>query len=498
MSTDHQKYSTENQAAVIAAYAERRGFEIVRTYADEGRSGLNLDGRKELQRLLDDVQGGRADFSAILVYDVSRWGRFQDVDEAAAYEYACRRAGIAVHYCAEEFENDGSMPANVIKVMKRAMAGEYSRELSTKVFLGQCRLVELGFRQGGSAGYGLRRLLVKDNREPKGQLRRGEQKSIHTDRVVLVPGPAAEVATVRRIYEMFVAEGRTEAEIAATLNREGVRGECGRAWTRGTVHEILTNEKYAGHNVFNRVSFKLKKRRVVNPPERWVRADNAFEAVVPPEAFLAARLRIEERNRRFSDAEMLDLLRDLLAKTGWLSGIVIDEAEGMPSASAYQHRFGSLIRAYRLVGYTPPRDYSYVEINRKLRALHPGAVADTIARIEAIGGVVARDPVTDLLTINDEFTASVVIARCLHTPGGSLRWRIRLDTGLRPDITVALRMDWANQGVRDYYLLPRIALGDPSLRLAEENGALLDAYRFDTLDFLASIAARADIRSAAA
>ncbi len=205
MSTEHQKYSTENQAAVIAAYAERRGFEIVRTYADAGKSGLNLDGRKELQRLLDDVPSGRADFNAILVYDVSRWGRFQDVDEPAAYEYACRKADIAVCYCAEEFENDGSMPANVIKVMKRAMAGEYSRELSTKVFLGQCRLVELGFRQGGPLGYGLRRLLINEHREPKGQLRRGEQKSIQTDRVILVPGPEDEVATVRRIYDMFIS-----------------------------------------------------------------------------------------------------------------------------------------------------------------------------------------------------------------------------------------------------------------------------------------------------
>jgi hypothetical protein len=40
------------------------------------------------------------------------------------------------------------------------MAGEYSRELSTKVFAGQCRLIELGFRQGGPPGYGIRRQLI--------------------------------------------------------------------------------------------------------------------------------------------------------------------------------------------------------------------------------------------------------------------------------------------------------------------------------------------------
>lgn len=73
-----------------------------------GKSGLRLDGRDALKRLIDDVQTGKADFSTILVYDVSRWGRFQDADESAYYEYICRRAGIAVQYCAEQFENDGS------------------------------------------------------------------------------------------------------------------------------------------------------------------------------------------------------------------------------------------------------------------------------------------------------------------------------------------------------------------------------------------------------
>jgi DNA invertase Pin-like site-specific DNA recombinase len=93
----------------------------------------------------------------VLVYDVSRWGRFQDVDESAYYEYICKRANVSIHYCAEQFENDGSLSSSLLKTIKRTMAGEYSRELSVKVFAGQCRLIERGFRQGGPAGYGLRR-----------------------------------------------------------------------------------------------------------------------------------------------------------------------------------------------------------------------------------------------------------------------------------------------------------------------------------------------------
>ena len=196
---------------------------------------------------------------AILVYDISRWGRFQDADESAYYEYICKRAGISVQYCAEQFDNDGSPVSTIVKGVKRAMAGEYSRELSVKVFAGQCRLIELGFRQGGPPGYGLRRSLIDQSGDSKGVLSRGEQKSLQTDRVVLVPGPEHEVETVRWIYRSFVHDGKLESEIASILNERGVVTDLGRQWTRGPVHQVLINEKYIGNNVWNRGSFKLKK-----------------------------------------------------------------------------------------------------------------------------------------------------------------------------------------------------------------------------------------------
>ena len=129
---------------VLREFAMRRGLEIVKEYSDEGKSGLNIQGRDSLARMIQDVTTGQAQYSHILVYDVSRWGRFQDADESAYYEYICRRAGVSIHYCAEQFENDGSPMSSVMKTMKRTMAGEYSRELSTKVFQGACRLIQLG------------------------------------------------------------------------------------------------------------------------------------------------------------------------------------------------------------------------------------------------------------------------------------------------------------------------------------------------------------------
>ena len=111
MSTEHQKYSTENQGEAIRAYATTHGMKIVRTYADAGKSGLSIKGRDALQRLIEDVETGAADFEVILVYDISRWGRFQDADESAYYEYICRRADIQVQYCPKSFLCSSRMTA---------------------------------------------------------------------------------------------------------------------------------------------------------------------------------------------------------------------------------------------------------------------------------------------------------------------------------------------------------------------------------------------------
>jgi len=464
MSTEHQRYSTGNQSAAMQLYAKQRGIEVVRTYADEGKSGLRIDGRDALKKLIGDVQGGTADFTTILVYDVSRWGRFQDADESAYYEYICKRAGISVQYCAEQFENDGSPVSTIVKGVKRAMAGEYSRELSVKVFAGQCRLTELGFRQGGPAGFGLRRCLIDQAGATKGELSRGEHKSIQTDRVVLVPGPPEEVDTVRWIYRSFV-DGKLEREIASNLNERGLMTDLGRAWTRGTVHEVLINEKYIGNNVWNRGSFKLKKKRVRNSPDIWIRAEGAFERIVDRSLYETAQTIIRERSYKLSDHEMLEALQRLLKERGHLSGLIIDETECLPSSSAYQIRFGSLVRAYKLIGFAPDHDYRYVEINRALRRMHPQVVGGAIAGIESAGGKVEQDPATDLLTINGEFTASIVVVRCRATAAGSLRWLIRFDVGLWPDLTVAVRMDQPNRDPLDYYLLPRIDMNASQLRL---------------------------------
>jgi DNA invertase Pin-like site-specific DNA recombinase len=490
MSTEHQQYSTSNQMDVILENAKKRGLGIVKEYSDEGKSGLNIQGRDSLSQMIRDVQEGRAQYSSILVCDVSRWGRFQDADESAYYEYICRRAGVSVHYCAEQFENDGSPMSTVMKSMKRTMAGEYSRELSSKVFQGACRLIQLGYKQGGTAGFGLRRMLIDQSGARKALLKMGEQKSIQTDRVVLVRGPEEEIKIVRWIFQAFIGEGKSESEIGAILNAQGVVTDFGRAWTRATVHQVLTNEKYIGNNVYHRTSCKLKSKHVINPPEKWIRADGVFDCVVEPELFWRAREIILARSQKLTDEEMLEKLRALLKQHGRISGILIDEAEGLPSSTAFRHRFGTLVSAYQLIGYDPRIDFSFIEENRRLRKRHPEIVASVIQQITALGAQAVWNTEIELLEVNGEMRVSIVLCRHTETGAGSSRWLIRLDAGLKPDITIAVRMDATNEGIRDYYVLPSLDMTWENLRIAEANGIYLDTFRFDTLDYFFGMAER--------
>ncbi len=457
MSTDFQRYSTRNQADAIAVYAACHGFEIVRTYSDEGRSGLTIKARSSLQQLIDDVNSREAEFKAILVYDVSRWGRFQDTDESAHYEFLCRKAGIAVHYCAEKFDNDGSLTAMILKHLKRMMAAEYSRELSTKVYVGQCRLAGLGYRQGGMAGYGLRRLAIDAEGKPRLKLKMGEQKSVHTDRVILVPGPQHEVDTIRRIYRQYITGLTSPQAIANQLNKEGILSERGGPWDRQMIYEVISNEKYIGNNVFNRTSMKLAGQQVFNPRDLWIRVEGAFEAIIDPGQFAAAQRVREDRAAymRLSDEEMLARLVDLWKRCGGLSEIIISRSNSVPALTTYRNRFGNMANIYERIGYVPPFDFKQLRINAARRLEHPKIIADVV-RLFRKSGVAARiEPDSELLIVNDTLRISIVIARYGKRKNGGPDWRLRFEASLSPDFTLAVCLSPDGHRVQEYFLLPR-------------------------------------------
>ena len=243
----------------------------------------------------------------------------------------------------------------------------------------------------------MRRMLLDEARRPKQELAKGPHTSLLTERVILVPGPKKEREIVLWSYDQFIS-GITEAEIAARLNSQGIWNHFGRPWSRGTVCEVLTNEKYIGNNLFNRTSGKMKSKARPNPENAWVRKEQAFEPIVDRSSFSAVQEIYKERNKKFTNDELLQRLHDLYVQRGRLSALIIDEADTLPPSSLFRTRFGGLLRAYRMIGYTPERDYQYVVINQRLREFHAETVAGIIRQIETLcGRRIIAEPDTFLL-----------------------------------------------------------------------------------------------------
>jgi DNA invertase Pin-like site-specific DNA recombinase len=478
MSTIHQRYSIENQATAIAAYAARYSLNIVRTYRDCGLSGLRIDKREGLKQLIADVCSGRADFSHVLVYDVSRWGRFQDVDESAHYEFLCRQAGIMVEYCAEQFDNDGGLLSSIVKNLKRVMAAEFSRELSAKVHAAQLRLAAFGFRQGGPSGYGLRREAIDENRLSKGYLKRGQQKNLKTDRVVLRLGHPNEVEVIQRIFWEYVEDRKSEEEIVRRLNREGVRNHLGRPWTRRMVDYILRNENYIGNTVYNRESCTLRERKIKNPPSLWIRTKSAIAPAVDRGIFLRAQRRLTLRWLHLTDDELLLRLKSVLAKEGRLSEEIVNRTLGIPSIDVYSERFGSLRNAYRRIGYEVKWDFDWVDRRGKFEELLRDTANDLTDRLNKVGSSACFEPGVDVLTVNNRFAISLRLARSWRYAGRMPIWTINRRVVLPKGHIIAIRLAEGNNDVLDYLLLFTSEMINSKIRFTDAGLHRFDGRRF--------------------
>ena len=493
MSTDMQKYSTENQIAAIAVYAAHHNIEIVKTYLDAGKSGLTIKSRRGLQQLIKDVRSARPGFDTILVYDVSRWGRFQDADESAYYEFICREAGISIQYCAEEFENDGSLAATIIKAIKRAMAAEYSRELSNRVFAGKCRMTMRGFHAGGRAAYGLRRMLVDEQGLTKALLQEGERKFLHTDRTILVPGPSNEVETVRCIFDQYVRQRASIASIVRDLNARRITNIDGRRWQKTAVHTVLVNEKYIGNSIFNMSSIRLKSKRMNIPQEQWIRARGAFEAIIEEPVFFAAKARLSDNLHRFSRFELLDHLTAVWCRHGKLSSWQVNHSATCPGHTTFRRVFGSLLEAFEMVGY---RDCSRRPVYASVERAVAGAIVDdVIADIAERAGRWRRQ---NGVLLGGGVTISIHLAHGRHkNSGGRSRWKLPSGVRHASDITVLAPFDEKRQQILTYYLVPGFLLENPRPFLFDVNPIEIEVFRSDTLKPLSHLLSRESYSSCA-
>lgn len=492
MSTEDQQYSIANQKAAIETYAKSHGYVVVSTYADAGKSGIEIKHRQELRRLLSDVVSGRAEYRAILVYDVSRWGRFQDVDEAAHYEFLCKSAGIPVVYCAEQFDNDGSLPSSMMKALKRTMAAEYSRELGIKVSAGQRRLALLGFRVVGKAGYGMRRMMVSSDGRRRLILKEGERKAIQTDRTILVPGSQREVNCIRTIFGLADLR-KTPMEIARELNMRNIRTSKGRPWNRSSVYRILTNEKYAGCNTYGKTTQKLCSDSRTVERHLWTTNPHAFASIVNPDIFDRVQKLIKKRAAHpdRSDTYFIQGIKKVLAREGKLSKSIL-ERKFTFSHDRYQ-RFGSVVKAYELAGFLPPPStVKLIHTQRQIRLLR----TDLYARLKQLFCDRVRfislpgQQFRQMVEIDGRVRVSIYLCRPIrNTSAGEPGWLLRVRAPERDLPALLCTVDQSVSKLLNFYLVSPI--GDAITRykiLRESQPWLAGGRKLRELDDFCDIA----------
>ena len=494
MSTEHQRYSFANQRKVINEYASRNGFRVIHSYEDAAKSGLDICHRKGLQTLLHAVVERGVVFQAVLVYDISRWGRFQDDDEAAHYEFLCRSAGVQVLSCAEQFANDGTTVSSIFKNLKRSMAAEYVRELSDKVFAAQRNLAELGFHVGSSPGYGLRRVAIGSDGKLRCQLAPGEFKPYPTDHVALVPGPANEIAVVRRIYDRFVrARGSIGPyDIARELNAGGVGAVHGGPWTPFSVRKLLTSRKYAGTLVWARTTQKLRTTVKPQPKSDWVVKEGAFQPIITPRVFEQAQTVFQKRaDRRIAKEKLLRSLQGVLARHGRLCSKLMNCGSSSYGLSTYQRYLGSMRNIYDHFGlsYCPGAFGGRIRGEKSIRERNLLVLRILRSFPQRLALYRVPHAARRLNLLLDRHTKIFVwIANEHKTPGGKEGWRVSPAPNEHDGLVLLCNRRAANPGYRSFYLFRRIDLKCTQYSFGLKDPLLAGALRLKDLTALCSAA----------
>lgn len=253
---------------------------------------MTLKGRPALLRLLADVGHEDRPFEVVLVYDVSRWGRFQDTYASAYYEYHCRLHGVNVVYVKEPFGAETSPLNALLKGMKRAMAAEYSRELKVKTRAGQEAAIQRGFQMGKLPCVGFRRMSVRADGNPGRELVACEQKLMQTDRVRWVLGPPEEVALVRYIFRLYTETNITMKGLVSVLGKAGRHDSAGLAFTHQKLRALLKCEAFAGAFVWGRREDRTGIIRRAGD-EGYTRFPSAVVPLIPREVWERAQRKLD-------------------------------------------------------------------------------------------------------------------------------------------------------------------------------------------------------------
>lgn len=489
MSSDQQPLSIDIQKAAIQDYANKQNIEIIKTYVDEARSGVTLAGRLSMQQLLRDVLDDACPFEVVLVLDVTRWGRFQDVDEAAYYEFHCRKNGVRVEYVAESFKPSLTPFDSVLKQLKRAMAGEYSRELGVKTRDGITNVVRRGFTAGCLPCLGYRRASVSADGMTVFQLAPFERKRSATDRVKWVLAPEREVRVVQEIFKDYAA-GVPVVEMLRKLNETGVVTHDGKSMTVAKINGLLKNEIVIGSFSWGGKKGRPPSRTNLVPLSEPVRNTEMVAPIVDKRTWKGAQARIQEakrfRNNGLRDSDLIQRLSDAVRADPDLR--VSDfQRRGLPSPTTYRIHFGTVGKAYEAAGRCVELAEAALSERRSRAQSRRQALMHDVSELGASAGIrMAYTKKRRSLIVNGA-ELRIHVARQLASALDP-KWQIQHTMRIRHTGSwlLLMRLNEDGQTGKDFFLMPPEVFCNFTGMLNTTSLPAYEPYRLQSADELAS------------
>ena len=343
-STDLQETSLEQQKEKVLEFAKEHSVRVIEIFAEEA-CGENVKGRPEFRKMIECCKSNE-DFQYVFVYDISRWGRFENPKEAVYWEVEVERAGRKVVFISEGFKED-NIGNSISNFVKSAEASEYLKNIRRQTTRGMIFNANKGFWMGGRPSYGYNRAIV-DNGKVIEVLLEGKQKNIKDQKIKLVINEA-QAKAVRTIFIMFAKQGLSVHSIVTHLNSQSQFVPArGRMWSKSSIWRILHNEVYIGTLVYNRENgHKRHGKHKYNPKEQWVMVKDAHEPIISMELWEMVKARTKQAfvGGRFT-ATGTRPSSDYL-----LSGLMKCGECGSNFHGRRYHRKSSITRIYRCGGY---------------------------------------------------------------------------------------------------------------------------------------------------
>lgn len=272
-------YSLDAQITELERYAKVKGMEICGRYQDAGKSGKNIKGRPEFQRMLRDIAAGKDQVDSVLVFKLSRFAR-SATDALNALENLQKHNVDLV--CVDEALDTSTAVGKLVFIIISAICEMERENIRIQTMEGRREKARQGKWNGGSAPYGY---------------------TINEEDVLEVVEEEREA--IELIFKLYVENDWGCGKIAKYLNNTGIvkynHGDERRLpiWSANMVKNILDSEVYCGKMPYGKRTVKNisgEEKRVFT--DNYIMADGRHEAIVSEEIGLAAKRKREDTRRK--------------------------------------------------------------------------------------------------------------------------------------------------------------------------------------------------------